>query len=86
MASEAFCARADAMRQRQVRELAELKAWRAEQQRAGVWPPERAWGADWRTPPAECKVVSLMDASPAQMRSLAKERGVWPRSTARASS
>ena len=63
--------------QAQLAELAELRAWLAEQQRAGCsWPPERAWGADWQTPPAECKVISLVEASPAQMRSLAAERGV----------
>ena len=57
-------------------ELAELRTLCTEMQRAGRWPPERAWGANWQTPPAECKVVSLVGVSPAGMRSLGEQAGV----------
>ena len=70
-ASEALCARADAMRERHERERAAL--YRAATRE---WAAAEVARANWQTPPAECKVVSLMDASPAQMRPLAAERCV----------
>ena len=53
------------------RELAALKC-----EETREWLAAEEARANWQTPPAECKVISLMESSPAQMRSLAAERGV----------
>ena len=57
-------------------ELAEGLRWRAEEQRAGRWPPEKAFGVEWKTPPAQCKTISLVGVSPEGLRSLAAQAGV----------
>ena len=53
------------------RELAALKCKETRE-----WLAAEEACANWQTPPAECKVISLVGASPAQMRSLAAEQGV----------
>jgi len=52
----------------------ELSALKCEETRE--WLAAEEARANWQTPPAECKVISLVGASPAQMHSLAAEQGV----------
>ena len=76
---EALTAQAAAIsvrRESERAELAELEAWRAEEQSAGRCPPEKAFGVEWKTPAAQCKTVSLVGVSPAGIRSLAEQAGV----------